>query len=146
MAIRAIDVIGVSEHEHLPAAPLEQSTRTPNVRASDEPQLQFHQPDEMFTREDITPDRRVSTPEQIASSDEMLTQIEAALLSARREDRDAFLLYAVEGFTAGEIAAISDRTDDQVRASIVTARNHLKKTVAVPNEFKNTLLRYSQIA
>ena len=146
LAIRAIDVIGRGDHEQALTLPLEQSTRKPNERASDEPQLQFHQPDERFTREDITPDRRVSTPEQIASSDEMITQVEAALLGAQRQDRDAFILYAVEGFTAAEISAISDRTPDQVRSSIVTARDFLKKTVTMPNEFKDKLLQYSKIA
>src|SRR5258706_5011987 len=105
LAIRAIDVIGRSDHEQAVTLPLEQSTRRPNERASDEPQLQFHQPDEMFTREDITPDRRASTPEQIASSDEMITQVDAALLAAPRQDRDAFILYALEGFTAAELSA-----------------------------------------
>jgi RNA polymerase sigma factor (sigma-70 family) len=146
LAIRAIDVVARRDHEQAPTLPLEQSTRKRNERASDEPQLQFHQPDEMFTREDITPDRRLSNPEEIASSEEMIDQVEAALLSAKREDRDAFILYAVEGFTVAEISAISDRTPDQARTSIVAAREFLKKTVTMPNEFKDKLLQHSRIA
>jgi DNA-directed RNA polymerase specialized sigma24 family protein/ribosome-associated translation inhibitor RaiA len=137
LAIRAIDVIGRRDHEALPTISLDQSARKQNVRASDESQLQFHQPDEMFTRGDVTADLRTSTPEQIASSDELVMQVETALLGAKREDREAFILFAVEGFTPQEIAAISDRALEQVHASIGAARSHLKKTVATPREFQN---------
>jgi len=75
--------------------PLEKSARKPNVRASDEPQLQFHQPDETMLEEEVIADRRVATPEQIAASDEMITLVEESLLNAPQNDREAFLLYAV---------------------------------------------------
>ena len=47
---------------------LEDSARSQNVRASDEPELQFHQPDETLTRESAIADRRLATPEQAAVS------------------------------------------------------------------------------
>lgn len=76
----------------------------------------------------------------------MIDQVEAALLGADRKDRDAFILFAVEGFTPQEIAAISDLTADDVRASIQRARERLKGTVTMPNEFKEKLLEHSRIA
>lgn len=146
LAIRAIDTVAGHSHDGVPTVSLDASTRKQNVQGSDEAELQFHQPDEMFTGSDVIADRRVSTPEQIASSDEMIDQVEMALLSADRKDRDAFILYAVEGFTPQEIAAISDRKIDEVRASIERAREQLRRTVTMPNEFRDKLLEHSRIA
>ena len=61
------------------------------------------------------------------------------MLSASREDREAFILYAVEGFTVDEIAAITDHKPEQVRASVASAREHLRKSLPIPNEFKSKL-------
>jgi RNA polymerase sigma factor (sigma-70 family) len=146
LALRAIDTIAGGNRESVPTVSLDASARRQNVQGSDESQLQYHQPDEMFTGRDVIPDRRISTPEQIASSDEMINQVELALLSADRKDRDAFILYAVEGFTAQEIAAISDRRVEDVRASVERARERLKGTLAMPNEFRDKLLEHSRIA
>ena len=146
LAIRAIGAVSARDGENLPSVPLEQSARCPNVRASNEPQLQYHQPDETLTEEDIIPDRRTSTPEEIAASDEMITQVEAALLGAQRQDRDAFILFAIEGITAEEIAAITDRGVEQVRTSVTAAREHLRKALPMHNEFKDKLLEKTKIA
>ena len=146
LALRAIDTIAGGNRDHFPTVSLDASARKQNVQGSDESQLQFHQPDEMITGRDVIADRRVSTPEQIASSDEMIDQVEAALLGADRKDRDAFILFAVEGFTPQEIAGISDRPEADVRASIQRARERLQGTVTMPNEFKDKLLQHSRIA
>ncbi len=122
---------------------LDSPARRPNVRGSDEPQLQYHQPDESMTEETVIADRRIATPEQSAASDEMITLVEAVLLGAKREDREAFLLFGVEGFTPEEISAISDRPVEAVRSSIAAAREHLRKTLPVPDEFKDKLLRHT---
>ncbi len=124
---------------------LDSPARRPNVRGSDEPQLQYHQPDETMTEETVIADRRIATPEQSAASDEMVTLVEAALLGAQREDREAFLLFGVEGFTPEEISVISDRPVEAVRASIAAARERLRKALPVPDEFKDKLLRHTQI-
>ncbi|MFB3916045.1 MAG: HPF/RaiA family ribosome-associated protein [Terriglobales bacterium] len=146
LAMRAIDDLAMRNSEHDVTVPLEQSVRKPNVRASDEFHLQFHQPDESMLEHDNIPDRGMATPEQIAASDEMINLVEAALRGARREDCEAFLLYAVEGFTLDEIAAIGERSVEQVRASITAAREHLRKALPVPDEFKTKLLQHSKIA
>ena len=109
------------------------SARTPNVRASDEAELQFHQSDESFTQETIIADRRIATPEQIASSDEMMRLVESALRGTDRHAREAFILHALEGFTPDEIAVITDRKPDEVRASVSLAREHLRKSPLFTN-------------
>jgi DNA-directed RNA polymerase specialized sigma24 family protein len=125
---------------------LEDGTKDPNVEASDEAELQFHQPDADEEIQDGIPDRGTATPEEIAYSDEMITLVEAALLGTRGEDREAFLLYAVEGFSPEEIAMIGDRSVEQVRASILAAREHLRKVLPVAKEFRDKLLQPTRIA
>jgi DNA-directed RNA polymerase specialized sigma24 family protein len=115
---------------------LEDSARRPNVRASDEPELQFHQPDETLTGENVIADRRTSTPEDIASSDEMVTLVQFALEGADRPDREAFILHAIEGFSLDEIGVITDRKPDEVRSSIELARKHLRHLAPLANRFK----------
>jgi RNA polymerase sigma factor (sigma-70 family) len=126
--------------------PLDQETRRANVGGSDESHLQYHQPDETMTQQENIRNPSVSTPEEIAASDEMISLVENALLGASKQDREAFLLYAVEGFTPEEIAAISDRGVEDVRSSVMRAREHLKKALPVQDEFKDKLLQHSKIA
>ena len=95
-------------------------------------------------RGDVIADRAAATPEEIAASDEMINLVELSLLGTRREDREAFILYAVEGFTMQEIAAITDRKPDEVRASVAAAREHLRTSLPVSNEFKQKFLEYSK--
>jgi RNA polymerase sigma factor (sigma-70 family) len=146
LALRSIDLLSSRYERQDNAVPLEQRVRRSNRGESDESQLQYHQPDETFSEQDNIPNRGISTPEEIAASDEMIDMVEAALLGAKREDREAFLLFAVEGFTPEEIAVIGDRSVDQVRASIHGAREHLRKTLPMPNEFKDKLLEQTKIA
>jgi RNA polymerase sigma factor (sigma-70 family) len=146
LAIRAIRELSASNGEAVDAVPLEVSVRKQNVRGTDDSLLQYHQPDEMMHEEDVVADRRVSTPEDIAASDEMVTLVEASLLQAKPEEREAFILLAVEGFTVHEIAAATNRSDEQVRAAIRGAREHLKRALPVQNPFKEKLLQHSKIA
>ena len=146
LAMRAIDDLASRGQENATAVPLQRSERRANVRASDEPQLQYHQPDEQLIAQDIIPDSRVATPEDVAASDEMVNLVEAALLSASREDREAFILYVIEGFTLEEIAAMTDLRPEEVRASVARAREHLRTSLPIPNEFRDKLLQHSKTA
>ncbi|HET7750074.1 MAG TPA: HPF/RaiA family ribosome-associated protein [Terriglobales bacterium] len=146
LSMRAIDDLSSRTGEDPGSVPLQRNQRAPNVRASDEPQLQYHQPDEQLIAQDTIPDRGTATPEDIAASDEMITLVEVALLSAPRENREAFILNAIEGFTVEEIAAITDRKPEQVRASVNSARDHLRKALPIPNEFRNKLLQHTRTA
>ncbi|MGA9414726.1 MAG: HPF/RaiA family ribosome-associated protein, partial [Terriglobales bacterium] len=109
LALEAMNEMTARLEELESSVHLEDSRRRQNVEASDEAGLQFHQPDEGWTRESAIPDRRLSTPEQDAYSDEMIALVQAALRGADRTDREAFLLYGIEGFSLGEIAAITGR-------------------------------------
>ncbi len=146
IAMRALNELADRNPRAPNTVPLDQKTRRANVGGSDEVHFQYHQPDETMTQQENIPDRQVFTPEQIAASDEMISLVERALLGASAEDREAFLLYAVEGFTQEEIAAISDRSIDQVRASVLRAREHLRKALPVSDTLKDKLLQYSKIA
>jgi ribosome-associated translation inhibitor RaiA len=87
LALRAIGELQARNSDGVVSVPLEDSARRPNVRASDEPELQFHQPDETLTRESVIADRRVATPEDIADTDEINSLVEIALRAALPRDR-----------------------------------------------------------
>ena len=141
LALRAMDDLCRCNPESADSIHLEDSARKRNVRASDEAELQFHQPDETLTGEDIIADRRTPTPEDIASSDEMITLVQLALDGAQRADRESFILNAVEGFSVEEIAAITDRNADDVRTSIATAREHLRQSAPLAGRMNGRMLR-----
>jgi RNA polymerase sigma factor (sigma-70 family) len=142
LALEAMNEMTTRLHEleSPDALHLEDSRRRQNVEASDEAGLQFHQPDEGWTRESAIPDRRVSTPEQAAYSDEMMALVQAALRGASRTDREAFLLYGLEGFSLNEIAAITGRHVEAVRESVQRARDCVRNAPAIASEFHQGLL------
>jgi DNA-directed RNA polymerase specialized sigma24 family protein/ribosome-associated translation inhibitor RaiA len=139
LAIDALDELSRPERADGSAVRLEESARRQNVKASDEPGLQFHQPDEAITEEVIIADVRVATPEQIVGSDEMMHLIAAALLDVTAADREAFILHAIEGFALDEISAITGKPPDRVAASISAARDHLRKSPALARQFKGRM-------
>jgi len=141
VAIHVISDIAAADREDSSAIHLEQLVRRHNERASDEPQLQFHQPDESFTEETIIPDRRMETPEDIASSDEMITLIQYAMAGANPSDREAFILHAIEGFMIDEVATITDRKPNEVLSSINLVRERLRRSPPIASRFKNKPLQ-----
>jgi RNA polymerase sigma factor (sigma-70 family) len=141
LAIHAIGDLLARGSDHVLSVHLEDSTRVPNVRASDEPELQFHQPDETLTGENIIPDRRVATPEDIADSDEINTLVDFALRAATPRDREVFILHALEGFSVTEIAAITDRKPEAINASILAAREHLRRSAPLAQRFRSRMLQ-----
>jgi RNA polymerase sigma factor (sigma-70 family) len=139
LAMQAMDQLSARLNEP-DAIHLEDSRRRQNVEASDEVALQYHQPDEGWTRESVIADRRVTTPEQDAYSDEVIALVQAALRGVDRTDREAFLLYGMEGFSLSEIAAITGRHPDAVRESIQRARKCVRSAPSVANEFDKELV------
>src|SRR5579863_4583664 len=135
LALRALDDLSRTDDSDGHAVPLEDSARKQNVKASDEPGLQFHQPDESITGATVIPDSRVATPEQILASDEMLRLIASALRDLGSGPREAFILYAIEGFGVEEIAAITGHSSALVLAFIAAARDHLRKAPGIAREF-----------
>jgi RNA polymerase sigma factor (sigma-70 family) len=118
---------------------LEDSQRLQNVLGSDEATLQFHQADEGWTQESTIADRRIANPEQTTYSDEMVALVQVALDGVDRTDREAFLLYGIEGFSLNEIASITGRHPEAVRESVQRARDCVRNAPSVAKEFQKDL-------
>jgi len=136
LAMKALYELSRPEGSAGAAVHLEDSVRKPNVKASDEPELQFHQPDESITEETLIADGRVATPEQIVGSDEMMRLIASALHDVSPVHREAFILNALEGFGIEEISAITGASPDHILKSISTARDHLRQAPRLARQFK----------
>lgn len=149
LSLRAIRDLAHRDGDGRDTVNLDQPARRDESRlngGSDETFLQYHQPDESITTESLIPNYGVATPEESAASDEMISLVEMALAGTAKEDREAFLLFSIEGFTIHEIASISGRPADEVKKSIRSAREQLRKSLPVPGEFKEKLLQHSKIA
>jgi len=141
LAIRAIDNFASLRSEDGKEIELRGVRQRRHERASDEARLQYHQPDEAMTNESGIPDRGAPTPEEVAYTDEMVALVQLALKGAAPQDRETFVLHALEGFTVDEIAAITDRKTDEVEQSIVRAREKLRNGFAANNPFQKRLLQ-----
>jgi RNA polymerase sigma factor (sigma-70 family) len=138
LAIRSLDDFE-AKLAHTNQVDLNGPHRRGNPHARDEARLQFYQPDEAITRDSAIADDRLWTPEQIAYSDEMISLIQFALRKASRRDREAFILFAIEGFSLEEISSIVDRTPDKVRQSVEKARETLRRSLPVGDRLKDKL-------
>jgi RNA polymerase sigma factor (sigma-70 family) len=141
LALRSLNELSAPGEGDGKEVHLEESTRNRNVGASDEAELQFHQPDESFTGETVIADRRMATPEDIASSDEMLRLLQNALRGVSPRDREAFVLHALEGFSVDEVCAITGVAPDEVQNSISLTRVYLRKSSLVPKELRARLIQ-----
>jgi RNA polymerase sigma factor (sigma-70 family) len=146
LSIRAIGELARRPEEGGPVVPLEEGGMQPDREAQYEQHSKFRDRNQGIRNQEVIADTRVGTPEASAASEEMINLVELALLSASPADREAFLLFAVEGFTLKEIAAIGGHPVEQVRSSILRAREHLQKSLSAPDEFKDKLLQHSKIA
>jgi RNA polymerase sigma factor (sigma-70 family) len=106
----------------------------------DEEMLQFYHPDESMTNENLIADRRGSTPEDDASRRELMTMVERALQGATPHQREAFLLFTLEGFRLAEIAQIMECTSEQVQADVSSAREHLRRSLVAAGERRQKLV------
>jgi DNA-directed RNA polymerase specialized sigma24 family protein/ribosome-associated translation inhibitor RaiA len=136
LALQALDRLSQSDESNGSSVHLEESARPRNVKASDEPELQFHQPDESITGETVIADGRVPTPEQIMVSDEMMRLIASALRDVGAGPREAFILFAIEGFGIEEISAITALPAERVLDCISVARDHLRKSPGLARQFQ----------
>lgn len=118
----------------------------PNVTGSDEIVLQYHQPDDSLPEESIIRDESVRTPEEIMAGDEFVAQLDVVLHGVKAGDREAFVLYTLEGFTVEEISRLAGRTGEQVRQSIHNARTHIQQKLPMQNQLRKSLLHHSRVA
>ncbi len=140
LATHVIADMVAADAEQTPEVHLEQTVRRRNERASSEALLQFHQPDETFTEESIIADPRVLNPEAEAYSEEMTVLVQRALRHARREDREAFILYAMQGFTVEEISTLTHRGPEHTLSSIEAARQHLRHALPIAGRMEERAL------
>jgi RNA polymerase sigma factor (sigma-70 family) len=117
-----------------------------NVTGSDENVLQYHQPDDSLPEESIIRDENVRTPEEIMAGDEMVAQLDLVLGGVKAGDREAFVLYTLEGFTVDEISRLAGRSAEQVRQSIHDARAHIQQKLPTQNQLRKSLLHHSRVA
>jgi RNA polymerase sigma factor (sigma-70 family) len=112
----------------------------PSLDARDEEMLQFYHPDESTAGDDLVADLRGSTPEDDASRQELMTMVERALRGAAPHQREAFLLFTLEGFRLAEIAAITEQSVEQVHGEITAAREHLRRSLIAAGERRQKLV------
>jgi RNA polymerase sigma factor (sigma-70 family) len=117
-----------------------------NVTGSDENVLQYHQPDDSLPEESIIRDENMRTPEEIMAGDEMVAQLDVVLRGVHTQDREAFVLYTLEGFTVDEISRLAGRPAEQVRQSIHQARTHIQQKLPTQNQLRRSLLHHSRVA
>lgn len=146
LALEAIERLASAANGDPSDVKLEEPLGTPNVSASDDDYLQYHQPGEAHNREDFLPNDQATTPEDAAANDEMMEQLELALRGVGPEQRQAFVLYTIEGFTSNEVAQIVDRTPDQVKELIAATREQVVKKLPPSNVLKQRLIRRSSVA
>jgi RNA polymerase sigma factor (sigma-70 family) len=99
----------------------------PSLDAADEEMMQYYQPDASTPIEPTVADQH--TPEEEASREELMTMVERLLRGVSSEQREAFLLFTLEGFRPAEIATITGRQLQQVQADIRLAREHLRHSM-----------------
>jgi RNA polymerase sigma factor (sigma-70 family) len=117
-----------------------------NVTGSDENTLQYHQPDDSLPEESVIRDTSVRTPEEIFAGEEMVAQLGIVLHEVGPREREAFVLYTLEGFTVEEISRLVGRPPEQVRKSIQHARERVQQRLPEQNQFRRSLLRHSRVA
>ncbi len=136
----AMDRLGNQLESGSKSVRLNDSELHPVEDVDGEEMMQFYHPDESVTNENLIADRRGSTPEDDASRDELMTMVERALRRATKHQREAFLLFTMEGFRLAEIAAIMERTAEQVQADVTVAREHLRRSLIRAGERRQKLV------
>ena len=143
LAIRAIRSVAKANGDDGADLHLETRVGEQNVSGADEDFLQYHQPGEVISRADVIPDTHFGNPEEIAANDEWIDQLEDALRGASTEQREAFILYAIEGFTLAEISHVTERPPERIMQSIASARALLMKKLPPSNVLKQKLIQHS---
>jgi RNA polymerase sigma-70 factor (ECF subfamily) len=99
-----------------------------------------------IAEESAVPDPAADSPEELAARHELIRLVETTLRDAGRSEREAFILYTIEGFTLEEIADIANCSVEEVRSSIRKAREHLQRALPITDPLKEKLVEYSMSA
>ncbi len=125
---------------------LARTPQTGEARSTDEPIAQFGEPAGRLYVENAIIDSTAQTPEDIAARNELIELVERSLRHAGRDQREAFILFTIEGFTVEEIADIANHPPQQVRANIRAAREHLQTALPLRDPLKDKLVEYAKTA
>jgi RNA polymerase sigma factor (sigma-70 family) len=89
--------------------------------------LDFYQPDEDLKLEDIIPDIKFPTPEQIAEIKELRRCVNAALAGLPREWRQALWLRHGEGLTGTKLAKAVGRPEPEIERILESTLQYLRQ-------------------
>jgi RNA polymerase sigma factor (sigma-70 family) len=92
--------------------------------------LDYHEPDEDLRIEDVIPDVRVPTPEQVVEARELRWCVEAALAGLPDLWRRALLHHHLDGLDDVEIARALDRPSAEIWRVLHHAREYLRQRLA----------------
>jgi RNA polymerase sigma factor (sigma-70 family) len=145
LASEAIDRLASSDGDE-GRIPLQHRRGQEAAHDSVEPIAQFSEPEGRLYVENAIIDSTGQSPEDLAARNELIELVERSLRDAGRDQREAFILYTIEGFTVDEIADIANRPPQQVRADIRAAREHLQKALPLRDPLKDKLVEYAKTA
>lgn len=126
LALQVISGLVKSSADTAPVS-LDAPAGVPNVTGSDENHLQYHQTDDALPEESVVADQSAQTPEEIFANEELMIQFNRGLRGVNLEDREAFVLYALEGCSVEEIARITGQPPERVRNSIHQVREIMRR-------------------
>jgi RNA polymerase sigma factor (sigma-70 family) len=125
---------------------LDDPAGTENVVGDVDNVLRHLPPDEAPPEEILIGNLGEPSPEQLVATEEMVGQLDAVLREVSSLDREAFVLYALEGFTVDEISRLVGRPPEQVRQAIRKARQQVERKLPPQNDLKRSLLGRSRVA
>jgi len=100
---------------------------TEEVSTLGEEILDFHQPDEDLKLEDVIPDLKIPTPEQIAETKELRRCVNTALAGLPREWRQALWLRHGEGLTGTKLVKAIGRAEPEIERILEYTLQYLRQ-------------------
>ena len=88
--------------------------------------LNFFQPDESLRLEDLLVDKSSTNPEELIEGEEAEQLIHQLVAQLSDSIRESFVLFAIEGFGADEVAMITGKPSSQILQDVENARRALR--------------------
>lgn len=92
----------------------------------DDETFNFFQPDESLRLEDLLVDESSTNPEELMESEEAEQLVHKLVARLSDSIRESFVLFAIEGFAADEVAMITGKAPSQVLNDVEHARRELR--------------------
>ncbi|GAB4238016.1 MAG: hypothetical protein Kow00109_12210 [Acidobacteriota bacterium] len=113
--------------EHRDEPHVEETAGTEAPAGWDDETLAFFQPDEELRVEDLLEDPTSENPEELLEREETFARLQKAVAKLPPDLREAFVLFAFEGFTSDEIAMLTGKLPEEVRSAVEQAREQLRR-------------------